>query len=72
MRLTLALTGLLLATAAAAQPAAARPHRRRPPAAAPARAEDEAAIRGNDEAFVKAFNAGDARRWRRRSPTTPR
>jgi uncharacterized protein (TIGR02246 family) len=53
MRFTLALTGLLLAAPAVAQQAAA-------PASASARAEDEAALRGNDEAFVKAFNAGDA------------
>ena len=60
MRLTLALTGTLLAAAAAAATGqqVAAPST---PAAAPARAEDEAAVRGNDEAFVKAFNAGDAR-----------
>jgi uncharacterized protein (TIGR02246 family) len=60
MRLTLALTGLLLAAPAAAQQVATPTSAPAADAPAPARADDEAALRGNDEAFVKAFNAGDA------------
>ncbi len=67
MRFTLALTGTLFVAAAIAQaqqygPSACLPLRRRQTrrSAAP-RADDEAAIRGSDEAFLKAFNAGDAK-----------
>ncbi len=66
MKPILALSALILAiTAAAAQQVAAPAPAVAPaPEASPAdssRAGDEAAIRGLDEEFVKAFNAGDAK-----------
>jgi uncharacterized protein (TIGR02246 family) len=72
MRLSLALLGTLLATIATAQVAKQPPGRpASAPGTAPAKASasapasprlaDEAAINANDEAFVKAFNAGNAR-----------
>ncbi len=55
MRLTLVLTGMLLASGTGAFAQAPET-----PATASPRTKDEAAIRENDEAFIKAFNSGDA------------
>ncbi len=51
---------LLLAAAATAQTPKPEAAQKQAQAAAPAREADRAAIQANDDAFVKAFNAGDA------------